>query len=699
MNHNQVIVRRWLYALMAVILAAVLLPIPVQAVQQDTPRFDPAPCMFDLLPGVVEGTDVLCGYVVVPEQHADPTGPTIRLAVAILKSKAENPAPDPFVMLQGGPGGSTIEDFSTPLLSTSRLLTNRDIILFDQRGTFYSEPSLTCPEYDQLTLETLNQDLSDEENERLFLQAMQACRQRLVDEGVNLSAFDSAENAADVDDLRRALGYDQINLYGVSYGTLLALHVMRDYAEGLRSVILDSVVPPQQNFITETAQSQKRSFRKLFDACAADTACNQEYPNLEQVFYTLVDGLNERPVTIQLTDAETGETHPALFNGDALISTLFQMLYSTDLIPLLPRIIYDARAGDYNVIERILSLVVFDQSMSLGMYYSVLCAEDADFQPQDVDLSDLPPQIEEVEKNSGESFLRTCQAWDVEPLGPEIDEPVSSDIPTLVLTGDFDPITPPAFGELAAQTLSNSYFYTFPAGGHGAVMSGECQDQLILTFLDNPNQAPDASCIGDQTGPDFITTGSLVRLPVLPKLLNLQGSSGVEMILYGLGLLFLVTALGVYPLVWLVRLITRKPAAVATEPLNASTYNPSVSEVQPAQARLKPAAWRWAPWLAVLVSLLLIAFTVVLIGIIANMIAQNDIRFLMGLPGSAAPLFILPVLTTLLVLVMLGLVLAAWLRGWGSVWGRLYFSLLCLSAVVVHGVLGVWGMLTALITG
>jgi hypothetical protein len=168
------------------------------------------------------------------------------------------------------------------------------------------------------------------------------------------------------------------------------------------------------------------------------------------------------------------------------------------------------------------------------------------------------------------------------------------------------------------------------------------------------------------------------------------------MILFGLGLLALMTALGVYPLVWLVRLITRKPAAVPAPMSWSSPYNP---QIEPdAMRRAKSTAWRLAPWLAILVNLLLIVFTVILIGIIVNMITQNDIRFLVGLPGSAAPLFIIPILTTILVLGMLGLALAAWVHGWGSVWGRLYFSLLCLSALLVHAVLGVWGMLTALIS-
>ena len=240
------------------------------ASSKQPPYFEPSVCMIDLPSGYEIEKRVECGYLVVPETHSQPQGKTIRLAVVILKSISSNPRPDPLIMMQGGPGGSTIYTYAERLLSGSRLLADRDIILFDQRGTLYSQPALTCPEIFDLTIQTLNQNLSTEESLRLYEKATLACRERLSASGINLSAYNSFENAADVADLRNALNYPEVNLYGVSYGTLLALHVMRFHPQGIRSVILDGVVPPQVNFLLEAPHTQDQAFTHLFEACAKD---------------------------------------------------------------------------------------------------------------------------------------------------------------------------------------------------------------------------------------------------------------------------------------------------------------------------------------------------------------------------------------------------------------------------------------------
>ena len=308
----------------------------------------------------------------------------------------------------------------------------------------------------------------------------------MVKEGVNLSAFDSIENARDVESLRQALGYEKINLYGVSYGTLLALHVMREFPEGLRSVIIDSVVPPETNFMIEASTSNNRALEAVFSGCASELACNKAYPNLRQVFYDTVERLNANKVNVQLTDFKNGKDYTALIDGNAFLSAVVQMLYMTDLIPLIPRVIYQARSGDFAFLNRILSLVVFDRTMSIGMYYSVTCSENSDFNSQEVKYSDLPKPLAESEKDNVEQFIETCSFWKVDPLEASVGQPVKSDVPTLVLTGSFDPITPPAYAKQAASTLSSSHLFEFPVGGHGELTSGECQDQIVLQFLDNP---------------------------------------------------------------------------------------------------------------------------------------------------------------------------------------------------------------------
>lgn len=624
--------------------------------------------MFDVPLNVIEGEDVVCGYVTVPEQHSNPNGATIELAVAIILSRNPDPAPDPLFMAQGGPGGSSIDTFVTPIMD-SPFRENRDVVLFDQRGTLYSEPALACPEIMDLTIATIEQDLTIEESNRRYEQAIGACHERLVDEGINLSAFNSLENAADIDALRVALGYDQINLYGVSYGTLLALHTMRDYPNGLRSVILDAVAPPQINFQVAAPQSQERAFQAFFAACADDPDCNEYYPNLEQVFYELIDQLNTTPARIPITDPETTTTYNAVMDGDGFEGSIFQMLYASDLIPALPRMIYDARAGNFAVMARFLSIIIFDRTVSEGMYFSVLCAEDADFTLQDVDLTGLPPRTVESNRLGLESLLNICRAWNVTPLGPAVDAPVSSNIPTLILSGAFDPITPAPFAEAVAQTLPRSYIYTFPNTGHGAIFTSDCADGLIQAFLDNPDVPPDASCVAAQTGPAFFTPDTVLPVPGLSRLLTLEGSSGPELLFFGLCLLFLLSALLIWPLAWVVRWM--------------------LGRVRPPQ----PAGAHIVHWLAVLNILLIPVFMGTLTFIAFRLALDNNLVVFYGLPMSWAALLLLPMFIALLTITMLLGTVQAWRAGYWSLWQRIYYSLLALAALGCTVVLAAWGMI------
>jgi len=203
-------------ALLLVLLAAPAGPVAAQ----DTPgAFIPAPCMFEgieLGPTTLDGAALgfECGYVVVPLRHAEPDGATIRLPVAVRRATAG--APDPLLLAQGGPGGDAFKVFSILVQPTGDLSTSRDIVIFNQRGTPYAEPELTCPETDAALADILAAD--SEEGERLYNEAMAACYDRLLAEGIDLSAFNSLENAADVPLIARALGYDEYNFYGVSYG-------------------------------------------------------------------------------------------------------------------------------------------------------------------------------------------------------------------------------------------------------------------------------------------------------------------------------------------------------------------------------------------------------------------------------------------------------------------------------------------------
>ncbi len=507
--------RNNLFVLCSALLIVLSLGLVVSpAAAQDVPRFEPDRC-----PGSVpDGANAECGNLIVYEDRANPDSRTIALPVVIFPAWGANPMPDPVVYLEGGPGGNPVETlFLTYSLQFEPFAENRDLIVLAQRGTDQAEPALDCPEYDELSLELLDEVLEPEEASARVTEALLACRDRLAGAGVNLAAYNSAASAADLNDLRSVLGYDEWNLWGISYGTRLALTAMRDTPEGIRSVILDSVYPPQVNLFTGQPDNFQRVLTLLFDACASDSACNAAYPDLENVFYGVVNTLNETPVMLDVFDPLNSANYTMAFTGDSFLALMFQSFYITNFIPRLPAVIYSASNGNFDTLAQLQgSLIGQAQFFSTGMYYSVECNEELSFETQDSlqvgydeALADARPELQGFFAGNAESLANVCAGWGAGSAAPIENEPVVSDIPTLVMSGEYDPVTPPVWGELAAETLSNSYSFTFPATGHGSSVSGECPRSVALAFLDKPNVEPDASCIAAMPAPAFVPTSDL----------------------------------------------------------------------------------------------------------------------------------------------------------------------------------------------
>lgn len=638
------------------------------------PGFESAACPFEspfislISP---ESMGFECGYVTVPERHANPTGPTIRLPVAILRATGPDPQSDPLFLAQGGPGGDAFSLFSLTM-PDSILREDRDLVIFNQRGTQYTEPDLTCTEAQEALPELL--PLTVEEADQRTKTAYKACYQRLQDSGVDLSAYNSLENAADVEAIRAALGYDEFNFYGVSYGTLLGLHLMNTQPENLRSVVLDAVVPTQINFIPLVPQNTDRIFSELIKSCAADAACRETYPNLEERLFALVDKLNEEPVFIPLTDPETGQTTATRIDGDGLLGILFQIFYLPDAFAVFPKVVTDLEAGDYSFIKDIGALLIFDRSVSDGMYFSVICAEDADFDPEQTPLEGVRPQIaRNAIRDLRNSYIEMCQLWHVDQLPPSVDDPVSSDIPALLLSGQFDPITPPANAEAAAETLSNSYSFIDPVGSHGAFSSNNCVDNIVRDFLNDPFSPPNGSCLNNQTPADFVPPGVL-RVDLLSRINRLDGWAVTWTLLAGLFLLGVLSAFAIYPLIILIRLISPKD---------------------------KPASLRGLRWgsrlLVLLFGLIAVIFVVGLNYFVFQALDKEAYLIVSSISGSAAPLFVLPFILALLALLILAAWFLLWLKRAGSIWGRLYYTFLTVCVVGYVAMLAATGMFGVLI--
>ena len=460
-----------------------------------TPTFSSVPCWDE-----VTDPDVTCGYVAVPENRGESTGRQVRLAVARLAARTDAPGA-PVIYLHGGPGGQTLSGLSGWRGSTLR--NDRELILMDQRGSGFSQPSLNCPELEDATWQTFSQTGDLEGEIAIHLGASAACRDRLLADGVDLSQFDTPNNAHDVADVRRALGIEEWNLFGVSYGTSLALEVMRSHPDGIRSVILDSNYPPDQALTTgREADTADRALGALDAGCARSSECTTLMEgSLIDYLYATIAEFDADPYELEAVNQRTGETFTLRLDGADVFAGIFNALYDINLVAIMPTVLQQVRsrnpvflqtAADDGV-NRIVSAnemaFIAIECRDRGRNWSLSMVRDL--------LADRP----ELTTLYAVFAATHCEVVDVGNVDRSFNEPVVSDIPTIVMGGEFDPITPPEWGRDQVQHLSRGTYFEYPGMGHAAVFSDACPASMALAFLRDPASPPDASCIADMNVP------------------------------------------------------------------------------------------------------------------------------------------------------------------------------------------------------
>jgi len=477
--------------------------------------FASAPCPTpNFVPQLNLGPQFTCGFLTVPENRQTSGGRKIRIAVAEAKSTSPHPNPDPLVWLVGGPGGSGLA--VAPTVVKAGIAADRNIIFVDQRGTGHSDPLLGCPEVDAFLVQAAGLAPTDPATGAKDIAATKACHDRLAAAGYDLSSYNTSENAADLADLRTALGIKQWNLYSVSYGVDLALQLVHDYPQGIRSMILDSVQPPQGNIAKQGWPNAAMGYRATFDACAAQPACNTAFPNLQSEFTATVNRLTQHPLTVTVPDPSTGQSTNVVFDGYTLANLPVALSLSpTSGPPLVPALVHHLAAGDGTLAATALLGTVTASSQlpgltGYGLTYGVFCAEAVPFtnpgQAQTAGaraLPSLPPQVLSLVAQIPRLF-GDCAAWNVRPASPAVLAPVHSNLPALLLTGTLDAVTPPAQAKLAAQTLPNSRVVQIPGLGHGVRGTSPCVNAVMGSFLDQPT-GYDTSCVEKLTVPPFQT--------------------------------------------------------------------------------------------------------------------------------------------------------------------------------------------------
>ena len=307
--------------------------------------------------------------------------------------------------------------------------------------------------------------------------------------------------AADLNDLRAALGYETVNLYGVSYGTRTALTVMRDYPTILETVVLESAIPLEKDLLGSDFVSAQRALNLVFERCAADSACNDVYPDLKIVFKELINQLDANPITVKVTHLVSNKVYDVWVDDSILGASVHEALYSNETLIYLPKLIYETLEGQderYKTLATSLEIYLFyGDYASEGMRYGVLCSDEGTFTSLESarkDMGSTNPAMAEFINNDLEMNYRTCDFWGAKIADPIENQAVYSEIPTLILAGEYDPVTPPSFGQLVADTLENTFYVEFPGLGHYVFADSSCARDIVAEFLIEPNTMPDSGC-------------------------------------------------------------------------------------------------------------------------------------------------------------------------------------------------------------
>jgi pimeloyl-ACP methyl ester carboxylesterase len=473
----------------------------------DVARFEAGACWGS---GTDDDVELRCGYLVVPESRERPNGRAVEVAVTMLlpAGTPNDELPGPLVYLAGGPGyGSGLTDdwlsFWIDWYAAWEGGKSRTLILVDQRGTGQSKPLLRCD--DEIAEPAMRSYFgtalprSAAAHATWWRQYLLECRAPFDAAGIDVTAYNTAENAADLADLRHALGLAQWDVWGASYGTELALALLQVDEAGIRSLILDSVSLHQRSEVAvgSAASSFDRALKQLVRDCYQDADCKSAYPVILSSFSRGLGWLNAKPATLALA---SWPDMPYVLDGRRAADLLFNAMYYPDMIPLLPAMVTDFGLGADDQLAAfanfMLEMDAFSPASEL-MITSVSC--------RSAPIDEAFERLRDEEGRhpgyvalwAADWYDIVCADWGSKPATPAERGPVYSDVPALVLAGRYDPITPPDWGRIVAGWLPNSTMLEFPNLTHGIFSVDPCADRIATRFLDRPDEDPVDGCFGE----------------------------------------------------------------------------------------------------------------------------------------------------------------------------------------------------------
>ena len=545
-----------------------LAPEPVQPVETvhpiwETfePAFTPYVCPFHAQAPEYDAEEFRCGYVLVPEDRTDPESRLIQLSVLRIKSTTDNPDRRAVIRLTGGPGG--------PSLSAGRIIAYQapaqqrfrdaaDLIFFDQRGIGYSEDHF-C----RAVPRNFQFGLNAAEGETAWIAAFDQCLSEAREKGIAIDAYSTWQNAYDVRDIRRALGYEQWTLYGVSYGTELGQAVLDVDPEGTRAAILDSVVPAapiETGGWGAIAYGFRSALTSINADCQADPACARDVGDMTNRFIDTFVALEENPLILEGLDPGSYLNGELVLDGTVAAGAVFQALYINSIYQDFPSLLKALETRDAVAMKAYAEVLgrTIDHRYGNGMELIANCRGAAQVTEE-----------QEAEQAAAEPILsrftgtllwgKICkQVYEINP-DPAV-TPLITDVPVLVGAGATDPITPPNYGQAIMPGLANGQYVEFPHTGHGVFVShfAGCGGDLWLAFLDDPNAPLDTSCVDDIAAPKFLTRLIESKAPY-EFALKLQAGSYPNSIIALAGMLLF--SLLAFPLGWLARKIQAREVA------------------------------------------------------------------------------------------------------------------------------------------
>jgi len=486
-------VRQILTPLSFVLVVAIATVAAFRQAFHDNPTLQLSPCDVAGLPGKAK-----CGHLEVFENRETRKGRKIKINVLVVQATGNSPLPDPLFYIPGGPGSSAVEDASGVAGQLASIRQRRDLVFVDQRGTGGSNP-LNCTLFDP-------KDTQSYFGYFFPLNDVRKCREQL-EKAADLKLYTTSIAMDDIDDVRQALGYERINVLGGSYGTRASLVYLRQHGDHVRTVTLHGVVPTDDYMPFDYARRNERALDGVIAECAADEACHKAFPNLSEEKKAVLARLLQGPIDVEVKLNNAGDQSAKVkLPRDLAAEAIRYMLYSTAGASRVPSFIHQAAAGNYVPLAQ--AALSFRQDIvstgSNGMYLSVTCAED------------LPwANAKEASRLAEGTFLgdyrfrqqnEACAIWPRGTVQADYSKPVRSAAPVLILTGEWDPVTPPSNGDEAARYLPNSKHVVVPHGGHGfGGLDGlDCIDTLIKQFIETANAKKlDTACVTGIKRPGF----------------------------------------------------------------------------------------------------------------------------------------------------------------------------------------------------